>query len=165
MKLKLSPPWVEFAHEVKALFKGDKEVRVIYDDEEKVISLYVDNAQKAEALTGLLPETKEFGGVTVKLTVIPANGLTGAPVQDVWQTAFSGNPQFSGVKFIQCPLGNFTYIIWRPSAVQFFNDNLGDVNGNQTMLVQDVARDVFTPQIGIYHCSAQLFGAPLGEWP
>lgn len=165
MKLKLSPPWVEFANEVKALFAGDKEVTVIYDDEEKVISLYVDNAQKAEALTELLPETKEFGGVTVKVTVIPANGLTGAPVQEVWQTAFAGNPNFSGVKFIQIPLGNFTYIIWQPSVVQFFNDNLGDVNGNKTMLVEDVAKDVFQPQVGVYHCSGKAFGAPLGEWP
>ena len=165
MKLKLSPPWVEFASEVKALFSGDKEVTVIYDDEEKVISLYVDNAQKAEALTELLPETKEFGGVTVKVTVVPANGMTGAPAQDVWKAAFAGNPNFSSVKFVQCPLGNFTYVVWRPNAVQFFNDNLGDVNGNQTMLVQDVAKDIFDPELGVYHCSAQLLGAPLGEWP
>ena len=60
-KLKLSPPWMTYANEVKALFREDKEVRVVYDDEEKKLKLYVDNPRKADALAQLLPAEKTFG--------------------------------------------------------------------------------------------------------
>ena len=53
-KLNLSPPWVQFYHEVDALFKHDTDVNVIYDDSkapEYALKLYVDNIAKADALS------------------------------------------------------------------------------------------------------------------
>ena len=168
MKLKLSPPWVTFAKEVKALFAGDKDVHVLFDQEEMTIRLYVQGAEKAEALMEILPVEKDFGSVSVKLEVIPANDTSNIPIQDVYRSAFSGNPNFAGVKHVQIPMfGEFTYLLWRCAPVQFFNDNLADAYGNQTMLIADVARDVLPDIVGVYQCSELLAGlnAPLGEWP
>lgn len=57
-KLKLSPPWVIFYQQIKALFEKDPNIKIVYDEDEQKISLFVDNANKADALTRLLPTEK-----------------------------------------------------------------------------------------------------------
>ena len=163
MKTKLSPPWVTWANEVKALFAQDKEVKVIADWEEKTLRLYVANAEKADALTGLLPEKKEFGNVTLSVSVIPGN-RAGDRFRDPFRTAFAGNDLYVETVNAVSPLGTFTYVVWKAEVLQFFDDNLGDICGNQSMLVETAARDVLREAIGIYHCTEPL-AIQLPEWP
>ena len=49
-KLNLSPPWVVYYRKLSAFFKEDPEVKIVYDDIEQEIKLYVSNAEKAVAL-------------------------------------------------------------------------------------------------------------------
>jgi len=154
--VKLSPPWVTYYKELQALFSEDPEVKTIFDQNTMQISVYVDNSAKAEALESLLKDTVEFGNVTVKVTVIPSN-KTGNRFKDVFATAFEGNEALVGTKGTTNPLGSFNYVIWTRIVAQFFNDNLGDVNGNQTMLFEQVARDVLKPLSGVYHCTAGCY--------
>lgn len=74
-KLNLSAPWCTYYREINELFGNDPEIKIEFDEEEPEIKMYVRNHEKADALTRLLPVTKAFGWVELKITVIPANEL------------------------------------------------------------------------------------------
>lgn len=139
--VKLSSPWQIFYHKVEALFGQDPEVSVVFDNEEYTLKLYVDNAIKADAIGKLLPLTKDFGNVTVKIQVIPANEQT---VADLFKTAFNGNPALSYVEHIETPMtGKLDFVVFQNKVVQYYCDNMFDINGICSTLYQDVAKDVF----------------------
>ena len=162
--MKLSPPWVTWFRELKALFSGDRQVKAVFDQEDMFIHVYVDNAAKAYALTAILPTGKVFGNVTVKVAVIPSNKPGDSYVDDM-KTAFDGNDALVGIKTVTSPLGSFTYAVWEREIVQFFDDNLADPHGLRTMLYEQIARDVLKDDLGIFHCTEEGLLAPLGEWP
>lgn len=149
--LKLSAPWITFWHEVEALFREDDEVTVKFDSNENVLKLFVDNDRKAEALEQLIPEKKVFGNVTVKIEIIPSNrALT---KEELFMEAFEGNPALSYTESVDNPLGELRYIVFQNKVVQFFNDQLDDINGNKSMLFEDIAKDVFGEDHGVFYCT------------
>lgn len=163
-----SPPWITYYKEMEALFGGDPEVALEYNNDDHEITLLVEDAKKADALTQLLPETKEFGNVQLKITVIPANGF-GATKADLIAAAFDGNPVLEEVRTGYDPITNaFTYVIFKNKVVQFFSDNLADANGLTSTLYQTIAGEVLGDGEGIYYCTAPgdpALEMPLGEWP
>lgn len=152
--LNLSAPWVEFYQEIKALFGDDPAIRIDYNKDEKVISLRVEGQDKAEALEALLPKEKTFGNVTVKLLVIPANLLQTSRLS-LFQAAFEGNPAFSYAKEVEPSVAAFgaSYVVFKKKVVQFFNDDLSDVYGVKSTLYEEIARDVFGPDAGVFFCT------------
>lgn len=172
-KLKLSPPWDIYYREVEELFKEDPEVRVIYDEEENVISLYVDNQVKADALSALMPEVKEFGNVKLYIKVIPSNVATlCATSLSHISDALEGNGALSYIKTVRGLFNNdVTYVVFKNKVVQYFNDSLFDVNGLCSTLYQNIAEDVFNHVDGVFYCTdvpnngVGSLGKPLGEWP
>lgn len=163
--MKMSSPWVEFYREIEALFAQDPEVKVVYEEEKNEVKLYVENARKADALTQLLPAEKTFGNVTLKVTVIPANDTTVSKA-DLIAEAFDGNPALSYVQHVDAVMGAFDYAVFQNKVVQFFDDNLADINGNKSTLYENIARDVFN-DLGVFFCTEAPVGLtkPLGEWP
>lgn len=154
-KMKLSPPWLTFYREVAALFNDDPEVSVSYDEETTTLKLYVDNAIKADAISTLLSSEKQFGNVTLNIEVIPSNN--NETVESLFRHAFSGNPILSEIQTVEGVFTNpISYVVFEPSIVQFWNDNLGDLNGMCTMLPQDIARDVFGDAFGACFCTELL---------
>lgn len=155
--MKLSPPWTKFYKELEALFKDDPGIKMTFKEAENgsgyKIKLYVEGANKAEALSELLPKLKQFGNVTVSIEVIPAN-LNKEDIIQLYRAAFEGNPAFSyaeAVTGISVP--NFNYIVFEPEVVQFFNDDLGDINGYCSTLYQEIAKDVFVERPGVHFCT------------
>ena len=153
--MKLSPPWTKFYKELEALFKDDPGIKMAFEEQEDgyKIKLYVEGANKAEALVELLPTEKQFGNVTVYIDVIPAN-LNKEDIVQLYRAAFEGNPAFSyaeAVTGISAP--NFNYIVFEPEVVQFFNDDLSDINGYCSTLYQEIAKDVFVEHPGVYFCT------------
>ena len=152
IKLKLSTPWVIFYREVEAMFKDDPEVRVVFNEEEPEVKLYVENAEKADALIQLLPKKVDFGNVELKVTVIPANKL-GTNKASLFEKAFKGNPAFSfitGHNIFNKPM---TYVVFKNKVVQYYTDNLGDIYGNCSTLYQEIAKDIFGKHEGVYFCT------------
>lgn len=150
--VKLSPPWLTYVHEVYALFEEDPEVAVAYDETKKVLTLLVESGIKADALGQLLPPEIDFGGVKLQIEVVPANDEHSAA--SLFRHAFSGNPIFSRVETVDGIFASpLTYVVFEPAIAQFYDDNLGDVNGMKTALVDEIARDVFTPQVGLFFCT------------
>lgn len=164
--MKLSPPWVNYYNEIKALFEQDPEIKIQFDEEAPEVKLYVDNGRKADVLTQLLPTEKAFGNVVMKITVVPADD---APSKlDLLQDAFYGNPALSYVWSANTPLGVFNYAVFEGKLIQYFNDDISDINGNRTTLYQEIAKDVFGEDIGINFCTEAVkanLAKPLGEWP
>ena len=150
--MKLSAPWVFFYRELEALFKDDPEVRVVFSEEEYEVKLFVENPRKADALQQLLPTEKVFGNVTLKITIIPANDgkLT---IAQAFNDAFAGNPALVGLYHIETPMGAFDYAAFKGKVVQFFNDDLSDLNGNCSTLYQEIAKDVFGLKSDLMFCT------------
>lgn len=170
----LSTPWVEFYKKVDFLFKDDPEVRVEYDERMhfgvKELKLYVENEEKAFALSKLLPAEKTFGNMKMKITVLPANHEDSLP--ELFEKAFRGNPALSYIQNVELFETPVSYIVFKNRVVQYFADNLGDANGNRSTLYQDIANDVFESRNGIFFCTdvpgtngIGSLGKPRGDWP
>ena len=175
-RMKLSPPWCTRYSQIAALFQYDPEVHVIFDEDEYIVKLFVDNEDKADALTMLLPEVYEFGNVRLRIQVIPAdsNGTNSidadTPIDQLYETAFAGNGAFSFAKTIRgvMLLDGITYVVFKKRVVQFYTDNLSDYYGNCSTLYQEIAKDVFGEQNNLYYSTDTedpVLSAPLGEWP
>lgn len=164
--MKLSAPWVNFYNEIKALFEQDPEIKISFDEETPEVKLFVENNRKADALTQLLPAEKEFGNVTLKVTVVPANEELSK--LDLISEAFFGNPALSYVWKAVTPLGEFDYAVFENKVVQYFNDDMRDINGNRSTLYQELAKDVFGEEANLCFCTEAVDRGlikPLGEWP
>ena len=151
-EFKLSSPWMTYYHEIEALFGEDPAIKVSFDNDEKIIKLYVIGDEKAEALTQILPAKKEFGNVTVSINIIPANQFNESKVS-LFQKAFEGNPVVDAIKTLVVFNAPVTYIIFKNKVVQFFNDDISDINGNKSTLYQDIADDIFENHNGIFFCT------------
>lgn len=158
-RIKLSPPWVEYYRELNCLFEEDPEVTIIFDEEEPEVKLYVNNHLKAYALTELLPVEKEFGNVTLKVTVIPPNGTTGISNMkgvNIFRVAFKNNPIVSYIEELETiVMGNVTYVVFENKVAQYFIDNICDIHGVRSTLYQDIAKNVF--EDGAYALDTKVF--------
>lgn len=48
---------------------------------------------------------------------------------------------------------DLTYVVFEAKVVQFFNDDIGDINGIKSTLYEDIAEEVFEKKEGIYFCT------------
>lgn len=151
--LKLSTPWAQYVNALNALFEKDKEVKLVYDNDDVEVRLYVEDNSKAEAIASILPTEKKFGNVTLKITVLPAN--TNDSVASRFARAFKGNPVLKDVIEISDAFTNpITYFVLDRQVVQYFDDNLGDPHGLKSTLYQDLANSVFDNHDGVMFCTA-----------
>ena len=178
IRLKLSPPWITYYNEIKALFGEDPAVKVdceyAYDNNFVDINIKVDGEAKANAIIKLLPSHIFFGNIEVFVNIIPSNGELGhysfRTTSAIFEKAFEGNPVFSFVKSVDYIFNNeIVYVVFKNRVVQFFNDNLNDIYGNVSTLYEDIARDLFDEfdGYGVYYCTdieTAIAGAPK-NWP
>ena len=153
--LKIAPPWVQYVNALTAMFEKDPEVRVEYNNDEHQVKLYVENVRKAEALEKLLPAEKEFGGVTLRISVIPAN-LDNSLVA-LYKEAFMNNRAVVEITTINEPFMSnpVTYVSFKKEVVQYHNDDLSDSNGNRNTLYQEIAKELFEGhREGIFFCTS-----------
>ena len=152
--LKLSAPWVTFWHEIQALFSGDPEIQLVFDENENHIKLFVENDRKADALMKLLPTEKTYGNVTLKISVIPANVKNDEDKLELFKVAFEKNPVLAYATTSSNPVtGELQFVVFENRVVQFFNDDLTDIHGYKSTLYQDIAKDVFGETAGLYFCT------------
>ena len=153
--LKLSAPWQIYYKELCLLFEQDEEVRIVYDTDQQIISIYVDNAAKADAMYAALPSEKEFGDVILTINVIPANKPNLRRTQgSTYEDLFYKNPIVNNIVIVDGIMTNpITYVIFKKEVVQYFNDDLGDAHGMCSTLYQDIAKRVLEPENSIYFCT------------
>lgn len=153
MKTKLSPPWEIYYKKLQAMFEDDNDIIIVYNPDNYEVKLYVDVQEKAAALAVLLPPERSFGNVKMLTTIIPPNKGIGK-VEDVYREAFRGNPVVDRIKTLA---GTFkaTYIIFVKAVVQYYDDSLADYSGYCSTLYQDIAKDIFIQQDGVYYCTSR----------
>jgi len=174
-KVNLSAPWTTCYRQFQAFFKYDPEVKVMYNSNGPELKLLVEDPVKADALTQLLEPSRTFGNVTLKITVVPANKAADEVLPELASdialvtAALNKNPIVSQIKDISSAyISNpWCYVAFKKEVVQFFNDNLSDMNGLTSTLYQDIANEIFPRHAGVFFCTAtgNGLGAPLGEWP
>ena len=171
IKTKLSPPWYIYVSKLKALFEDDPEVGVMYDSGKHVVKLLVSNATKAVALEYLLNSEVEFGNYLLEVEVVPANDVATEfdPTVDLAVTfahAFENNPALSYVRQITNPMSYCVlYVVFKNRVVQFYADNLADVNGNISTLYEDLAREVLADDLFAYYCTDTNVTTTESNWP
>lgn len=180
-RLNMSAPWVVYYREVEEMFRHDKQVHVVFDEESYNLKMYVDNVSKAKAIARLLPKVVEFGNVKLHVAIIPAN-MNGVNVDGevfnedtqmstIFEMAFDGNDALSFAKEVKGVFSNnITYVVFANRVVQYFNDDLGDVYGQCSTLYQNIASHIFGGRNGVFYCTdlpedTKYWGTPMGEWP
>ena len=147
-KLKLSPPWAIYLHQLQAFFKKDPGVKIFYNERNGEITLYAKEEIKAEALKKLLPTEKNFGNVTIKVSVVSGGEMTGAhgtqhPLADAIDYALYGNEALSYIRVVEAPGEPFIYVVFKKEVVQYFNDDFTDLHGVCSTLYQTLADELF----------------------
>jgi hypothetical protein len=142
-------------NELVELFGQDPDVIVRYDEDENKVSLFVEGTEKAMALGQLLPCEKEFGGAVLTIDVVPANSDEDPTDADLIKMAFKGNPVVEDIVDRELFAHEVTYVAFAKEVVQYYNDNLGDLWGNKSTLLEDIARDVFDGKNkDVYFCTS-----------
>lgn len=144
--LQVSPPWVNYARRVAALFADDPEVVIDYDNDECEVKLLVDNAVKAAALDEILVHEVNFGNVTLRVTVVPGNEETTTAM--LLRRAFEGNRAVLSVETRDLPAS--THVLFVPEVVQYPSDDLSSYFGIDTTLYENIAREIFTVPDGTF---------------
>lgn len=146
-KIKLSPPWSIFYDEVSAMFRPDPEVRVVMDENNMVMHVLVNNPIKSAAIAAVLPTERIYGNVTLKVDVPPPDGVTEVPEfkdgVELYQAIFDGNPRLSYIQPKTSIFDTSFYVVFKNEVVQYFNDNISDINSMCSTLSEDIARDIF----------------------
>lgn len=172
-RLKLAPPWITYVNKVQAMFGADPEIRIVYDDGEVELKIYVEDSAKADAMQKLLPYYKTFGNISLSITIIPANNkmdIGTVTNKELFDIAFARNPVYAFSQEVVGILTNtLTYVVFKNKVVQFFNDNLDDIHGLVSTLYQDIADELFEESdlYGVFYNTdiEEKVGMPLGEWP
>ena len=176
IRLKISPPWVTYVHQLTALFDEDPQIafNVNFAGDNPTVVLATNNGEKAAALMKLLPEEVEYGNVVLKISIDCKNVSNRAfrTKKELFETAFEKNPIFA---YAVTPAEEgywypaMTYVVFKNCVVQFFNDNLNDCHGLVSTLYQDIATEVFLDEASEGVCFntdvEHNLGKPLGEWP
>lgn len=165
-KLKLVAPWDEYYNEMNAFFAEDPDVTILYDEEEKNIKVLVNDQHKAEALTDLLVSEKDFGSVKLAIEVVPANDISDEVKRRFklirneenyyaeYESALVRNRAFAYTYTVDNIMGfNAVFVVFKKKVIQYYNDNLGDLNGMKSTLAEEIARDIFAVHNGIFFCT------------
>lgn len=162
--LNISPPWVRLYREIKELFSKDPEVFVLYDDFDGYkIKIYVDDFVKGSALERVMPKSKTYGNVSVDIIVIPGNkNNMGVSLKeeltlcDLFELAFGDNEAVVDIIDVATPIGKISYIVFVKEVVQYFCDDIGDIDGKCSTLYEAIAKDVFESHNGIFFCTSSI---------
>lgn len=170
----LSAPWIEHYRKLQVMFKHDECVSVVYDAANMKCDLYVDGEDKANALLNLLKPVVEFGNIALSVIVHPSNALTEMNVprrrlyapsyyatsrtyDEIHYRAFECNTAMNSVEYAYGPGGEvFTYVIFANEVVQYFADDASDYFGLKSTLYEDIARDIFIEEPGVYYCTNRV---------
>ena len=151
-KVKLSPPWDEYVRKLTLLFQQDEEIHLQYKENDNKVTIWVDNTDKYEAMRKLLPSEMEFGGHKLEIEIIPADALEAEKDNRYYlKKLFKGNNAVSEIVDTEIGAANVTYIEFEKEVVQFWNDNLADLHGVKSTLMEDIARDIMPETTNVFY--------------
>ena len=150
-KLGLSSPWMIYYKQLEAFFKKDPEIEMSFNNVDCVITIRVQSTGKAEALEKLLPAEKVFGNVTVRTKIIPGNA--GDDKLSLLSRVLDGNPIVEEIVTTDIFGMKASYVVFNREVVQYRNDDLSDLHGLCSTLYQDLAKEIFGEEAGVFYCT------------
>ena len=154
-------PWDEYVQAAKSLFEDDPDVVVedatLLESGDYRVVVRVHGDDKAESISELMPTELTYGNVTLYIDVVPDNEAE-LTVADHIRRAFAGNPLYIDVVEPTTSLTTFgaVYVLFMPSCVQYYSDNLGSPYGATTCTVEEVVRKVLSLPDGVFASSVEM---------
>lgn len=163
MNTGLIAPWYIYQKEVKALFEYDPQIVVgeVYQQEngkDYAFDIEVLSHEKYMAMDQMLSRFKLFGNVALTVNLFDEENSIGDAAIDICRAIFDGNPLVENIEDIVDFVGvHHSFVVFRPKIIQFYTDNLQDINGNWSGLAQSIARDVFNDAAaGVSFCTGKI---------
>jgi hypothetical protein len=157
----ISSPWYTFQRKVAALFGGDPDYKVGDVREcdgsgaDYEFDIEVRKHEKFVALERLMPGVKTFGNVRLRINLYDEENRVDDR-SDLIRKIFGDNAAVEDIEELyDAADARHTYVLFKPEVVQFFNDDLSDLNGNWSGLAQDIAKEIFEDLPGIHFCTAE----------
>lgn len=154
--LKLANPVTYTANKIASLFDGAKGITTKFEFRHRVLRIYVENAEQAEALAKMLKPRHDFGGLYLDVAVYPGNGkridvkkLKGcesdAEAFECMKLAMKGNKYKSNAFYVDDPvMGTRWYFVeFAKKVCQYNADNMANAHGVESALPEDVAKLAF----------------------
>ena len=152
-KVKLSPPWDGHMSMLASFFAGDSRVKVGYCGGNSVGTIEVFDTKMYVALQQVMRQKVKLGNVTLKISIVPANGvkLYKDELTDLaaLKEVLKGNPAFSKIKSEKGGMFDFVFCIFKPVVLQWYNDNLGNPWKLTTSTYEKQADFVFKRELGV----------------
>ena len=127
VRLKLSPPWITYVNQIKAMFGADPDINIQFIYENWEVKIFVNDSLKASAISSLLPDYKYFGDMRLDINIIPANGdfidIEDLPWEETFNAAFAKNPVYAFAKNVgreEYWFPTCTYVVFKNKVVQSF---------------------------------------------
>ncbi|NLF25348.1 MAG: hypothetical protein GX589_06785 [Deltaproteobacteria bacterium] len=151
--LAISPPW----YRVQKLYANSVgaspcvTVRELTNRTQRRYNLRIDACedQVAEALTSVFRRRWKLGGVTLIVKVYDSQGKlvipgTSQTLKERFNNALKDNPYIHKVHTVNSPLThlNMVAVECKKEIIQFWNDNIGDLYGNENYVAADVFREI-----------------------
>ncbi len=77
----------------------------------------------------------------------------------MFKIAFNGNDAVERVQATKIRgLGELTHVVFENRVVQYFNDDISDINGLCSTLYQDIAKRVLKNIDNVFFCTDMNFG-------
>ena len=159
----LTPPWYIYQKQVKALFEHDSQIIVgeVYQQEngkDYAFDIEVRNHEKYMALDRVLSRFKLFGNVALTINLFDEENSIEENAIDICRVIFDGNPIVESIEDIVDPAGvHHGFVVFCPKIIQYYADDMRDINGNVTTLAQNIAREVFNDAAdGVNFCTGKV---------
>jgi hypothetical protein len=91
--------------------------------------------------------------VKVSIVVLTSNENTETRAELI-KKAMKGNPVLSYDQAVEGVMTNpLHYFVMRNEVAQFWNDNMHDINGRESYLYEDLAREIIGEDDGVMFCT------------
>ncbi|TVY09527.1 hypothetical protein [Paenibacillus cremeus] len=159
VRIQLSPPQNIYFSKVLNSVGNDPLVQVEplqQVNNEYLMTIRVSGDQKASAIATLMVLNKKIGNIQIRVQVRNQRGqlinpirrtLTAAEIAALFRTAFRTNRLFNNVVVRSTRPVRGVFPVFRARVVQFFADNLADLNRNLNFVAFAVFRDVLRNSI------------------
>lgn len=157
MAVNLSSPWMLYYRRVAQLFAEDPHVKVTFNNDTYELKLVVSGQRKAKAIAQILPKTRKFGNVEVQTRVLCEEDKDSDSAR-VLRDAFEDNDAVSRIETFWDICGDpINYVVFEPWVVQYFSDNIGDLDGVTSTIYEEIAKDLFSETVkGTFFCTERM---------
>lgn len=149
------PVWMYF-NKLSVMFGKDPDIELELervDDITSKVIIYVNDSNrpgKSDAFSKMLPSRVDFGIQRLYIDIIPTNDSRAD--HKVLIDMFYGNPIVDS--FVTDHFDRH-YIVFKKDILQYYAYDRSDINGWQSVLAEDLARELITDDItNVYFCTA-----------